>query len=210
VAHWSIYSETEVNFPFLNPGVFLVQGSGEWLLLVSGEDTRKPLFNVQMIIQDMATSRAIRAEHDQAKINAMIVAGGGTIQRSYPEIGQTFLGDRIQWLPIDVNDQEYNVQSRYRIGDKAFLSVEEIRIVNVGTRFISPTRSDAMKVNWQVSVTVRNQSGDVLMHCVDPRFPHDSHWAPGTACNPGLHYGPLPRSVYARCFCRGFEFFGVR
>ncbi|MGH9493615.1 MAG: hypothetical protein ACRD3B_01355, partial [Candidatus Sulfotelmatobacter sp.] len=72
-------------------------------------------------------------EPDAAKRIAMI--GGGTIQKTYPEIGPTFLGDQIRWRPISVNDQEYSIQARYRIGDKAYLSEEEIRIVNVGTRF---------------------------------------------------------------------------
>jgi len=199
----SLYSGTELDFFFVNPGVFLVRGTGEQLLLVTGENTHRPLFSAQMILQDMVTSRAVPNESDLAKRVAMIK--GSMIEKDYPEIGPTFLGDQIQWRPIDVNNQEYSIQARYRIGDKAFLSTEEIRIVNIGSRFVSAGRSDSNPV-WQFSVTVRNQANVVLMHCVDPRFPRDARWIAGPACFPGAKYGPLQRSLCARCFGRGLEF----
>jgi hypothetical protein len=202
--HQSIYSRTELNFFFVNPGVFVVQGNGEWLLLVTGENTRKSLFNVEMVLEDVVTARAIPGEPDLAKREGMI--RGGTIIKTYPEIGPTFLGDRVLWRPIDVNDQEYSVQARYRIGERAFLSIEEIRIVNVGTRFISAAQMTVVPI-WQFSVAVKNQSGEILMHCVDPGFPHDARWIAGPACFPGAKYGPLPRPLCTRCFGRGFEFY---
>jgi hypothetical protein len=204
-ARQSVYAGTELDFFFVNPGVFIVADeTGDWLLLVTGENTHKPLFNIQMILQDMVASRAIPNEPDGAKRVAMI--RGSTIEKDYAEIGPTYLGDRIQWRPIDVNNQEYSIQARYRIGDKAFLSTEEIRIVNVGTRFESAALTDTRDVMWQFSVTVRNQSGDILMHCADPKFPHDAKWLAGPSCFPGAKYGPLPRSVCVRCFGHGFEY----
>jgi len=200
----SIYSATQLDFFFVNPGVFLVQDRGEWLLMVTGQNTHKSLFNVQMILQDVVTAHAIPNEPDLAKREAMI--RGGTIEKTYPEIGPTFLGDNIQWRPIDVNNQEYSVQARYRIGDRAFLSTEEIRIVNVGSRFVTAQQMKEAPT-WAFSVTLRNQSGAILMHCVDPTFPHDARWIAGSACFPGAKYEPLPRSLCARCFARGFEFY---
>ncbi len=202
-ARKSIYSHTELDYFFVHPGAFLARGNGEWMLLVSGENTRISIFNVQMILQDTVTARAIPDEPDQDKRVAMI--RGGTIEKDYPEIAPTFLGDQIVWRPIDVNDQEYSIQARYRIGNKAFLSTEEIRIINIGRRFVS---AQDMRENpvWQESITVKNQLGEVLMHCVDSRFPRDARWTPGPPCYPGPNFGPLPRSFCARCFGRGFEF----
>jgi hypothetical protein len=199
----SLNSETELSFFFVDLGIFLVEGTGEWLLLVTGENAHKPLLNVQMVLEDVVTSRAVSKEPDMAKRAAMI--RGGTIQKDYAEINSTFLGDQIRWRPIDVNNQEYSIQARYRIGDKAYLSNEELRIANVGTRFVSVPQT-AVPV-WTLSMTVRNQSGTILMHCIDPQFPHDSRWIAGPACFPGPHYGPLPRSLCSRCFSRGFEFY---
>jgi len=85
IATRSIHKHTELNFCFVNPGVFLVQGTGDWLLLVTGENTHESLFNIQMILQDMVTSRAIPKEPDPNKRLMMI--RGGTIQKDYAEIG---------------------------------------------------------------------------------------------------------------------------
>jgi len=154
-----------------------------------------------MVIQDMATSRAIPNETNLEKRTAMI--RGGTIQKTYPDIGPLFSGDRILWAPLDVNDQEYSVQSRYRIGTTSYMCEEEIKIVNVGERFISDSQQ-LPAVKWAFSVTVKNQGGQVLMSCVDEEFPRDKFQ--GTPCFPGSHYKPFERGFCSRCFDRGFEF----
>jgi hypothetical protein len=204
----SIYSETELNFFFVNPGIFLIGGTGDWLLSVSGQNTHKSLFHVEMVLQDVVTANAVAREPDMVRRSAMIQ--GDTVYKTYPEIGPTFLGDQIQWRPIDVNNQEYSVRATYRIGEKSFLSTEEIRIVNVGTRFPPPDGhiddTAISKINWQMSVTVRNETGEVLMHCVDKNFIRDSRWRDGHPCFPGAHYEALPRSLCQRCFGHGFEF----
>jgi hypothetical protein len=196
-----IYSKTELDFPFVNPGVFIVREGGDWLLLVTGENTRKPVFSVEMRLRDMVTARAIPNEPDPARREAMIA--GSMIEKNYPELNPTSSGDRIMWRPMDVNNQEYSAQFWYRMGDQSFMSNEEIRISNVGTRFVRG--GPGQLATWQFSVTVRNQKGDVLMHCVDPKFPRDARWSPGPACLPSK-YRPLPRSLCARCFGRNFEY----
>jgi hypothetical protein len=203
-AHRWVYFYTELDSFFVNPGVFIVEGSGDWLLLVTSQNTHRPLSSVHMILQDIVTAHAIPNERDPAIREAMI--RGGTIEKFYPEIGPTTLTDPIRWRPIDVNNQEYSIQARYRIGERVFFSTEEIRIVNIGTKFISAERMTEAPV-WQFSVTVRNQSGKILMHCVSPKFPHDARWVAGPACLPGPNYAPLPRSLCARCFSDGFELF---
>lgn len=196
-----------VEFFFVNPGVFLPQQNGDWLLLVTGENTHKPLLNVEMRLEDEVVGRAVPRESDLAKRIALIRAE--TIQEQYPEVDPTFSGGRILLHPLDVNNQEYSIQSTYRIGEDSYLSNEELIIVNVGKRFVGASHSDdsALKdIDWQFSVTVKNQFGEILVHCVDPRFPHDSRWIAGRACFPGMHYEPLPRSLCTRCFGWGFKF----
>jgi len=202
----SIYTHTELSFFFVDPGVFIVERTGEWLLIVSGENTRKPLLGVEMYLADEVTAAAVPNEPDQAKRLAMI--RGSRIQKEYSEIDSYFGGDRILWRPIDVNDQHYSVQARYRIGDTPFLNTEDIRIVNVGPRFISSQQQTDTPV-WQFAVTVRNQAGVILMRCVDSRLRNsDKTVTPAIpTCFPGANYKPLPRPLCARCFGRGFEFY---
>jgi len=154
-------------------------------------------------LQDVMTTHAIQKEPDPFKREAMI--RGGTILKTYPEIGPLYWGDKIMWRPIDVNNQEYSVQGRYRIGNQAFLDTEEIRIVNIGEQFVSPQTMLQIPI-WQFSVTVKNESEQILMHCVDSKFPRDDHWIDGPPCFPGPNYGPQPRSLCARCLRKGFEF----
>jgi hypothetical protein len=202
-ARQEVRAHTELDFLFVEPGIFIVEEHGDWMLLVSGRNTRVPLSNVQIVIQDVVTTNAIRNEPDPDKRAAMV--RGGIIERNFPEVGPTFMGGEIGWRPIDVNNQEYNIQARYRIGDKPLLDVEEIRIVNVGERFVTAQEMHHAPI-WQFSVTVKNQSGQTLMHCVDPKFPRDARWTPGVTCFPGPNYGPLPRSICKRCLGWGFEF----
>jgi hypothetical protein len=203
VARWSIYSETELDTFFVNPGIFLVRGNGDWDLIITAELTKKPIFHADMTLRDEMTARAIRnGKVAPQQINAMI--GGGIVRKTYDEIdpGPGFVPDQIQWRPIDVNNQEYSVATRYRIGDKVLFSMEEIRIVNVGEKFSS--QNIQAKTNWQFSVTITNQSGEILMHCVGPQFPKDSRWSPGEPCHP-TKYEMLPKSLCFRCLGRGFE-----
>jgi hypothetical protein len=116
----SVYARTELDFPFVHPGVFLVQSTGDWVLPVTGQNTHLPLFNVQLTVQDLATLRTMPLEPDISKRGAIVQRSD--IQRDYPEIGPTFLGDRIFFHPADVNDQEYGIQARYRIGNDAYLA----------------------------------------------------------------------------------------
>ena len=203
-ARHSIYERTKLSFMFIHPGVFVVQGTGGWMLLPSGMNTHQSIYNVDMTLQDVMTMRAIPLERDLAKRQAMI--HGGIVMKHYPEVGPTFPGDPITWLPIDVNNQEYLAQFTYRIGDQSFLDSEEIRIVNVGQRFISSSATPQARPEFAISITVKNQSGDALMHCVDKDFPRDNRWLPGPVCYPGATFQPPSRSLCARCFGPGFEF----
>lgn len=203
-AKWSIYANTELDFLFVHPGVFLVQGTGQWLLIVTGLNTHHSLFNVDMTLQDMVTSHAVANEPDFKKRLAMI--NGMSAFRHYLEVGPTFPGDKIAWIPIDVNNQEYLVSATYRIGDKAFSETEQIRIVNVGKRFVSASQPQPFDTDWQDSITVKSGAGDVLMHCVDPKFPKDENWIAGPPCYPGAKFAPLPRSLCDRCLGSGFEY----
>lgn len=63
----SLYRHTELSFPFVNPGVFLVQGYGQWVLMVTGENTHVPLFNVDMLLQDAGMAHSAQQESDMAK-----------------------------------------------------------------------------------------------------------------------------------------------
>ena len=85
-----IYSKTELDFPFVNPGVFIVRAGGDWLLLVTGENARKPMFSVEMRLRDMVTARAIPNEPDPARREAMIT--GSMIEKNYPELKSNILG----------------------------------------------------------------------------------------------------------------------
>jgi len=204
-ARRSLYANTELDFFFVHPGVFLIVGSGEWDLLVTGQNTHRSLFNADMILQDMVTSRAIPNEPNLAKRGAM--AQGSIIHKHYSEIGPAFPGDHVEWAPIDVNNQEYYIQATYRIGDQSFLDSEEIKIVNVGERFVSASATPNPKIKFQESITIKNQVGQVLMHCIDRDFPRTSTDLDGPVCYPGAKFAPLPRSFCTRCFGRGFEFY---
>ena len=204
-ARRSIYTHTELDFAFVHPGVFLVQRTGEWLLIVSGQNVHHPIFNIDLDLQDMVTARAIPNEPDLNRRVAMIQ--GSTIHKHYDEIGPTFPGDKVIWLPIDVNNQEYEMRATFRIGSTTYSDNETIRIVNVGERFVSANQTPNAKVDWQESITIKNQFGEILMHCVDQRFPRDTGWIDGPVCYPGAKFNPLPRSLCTRCFKRGFEWY---
>lgn len=203
-AYRSVRTNTELSFFFVNPGVFIVQGTtGRQMLAVTGENTHKPLLAVEMLFQDNAMAEAALKEPDTSKRISLM--SGSIFQRTFPEINQYYTGDKILWTPLDVNNQRYTIQGRYRIGDIAYLDSEEIKIVNVGPRFQSASGEHGEVEKWQFSVTVKNQSGVVLMQCVDAHFPQGT---PNVKpCFPGADYRPLARSICARCFGVGFEYF---
>ena len=153
----------------------------------------------------MVTSRALPNESNFARRMAM--AQGSIISKHYPEIGPAFPGDHIEWAPIDVNNQEYFVQATYRIGEQTFVDTEEIKIVNVGEKFVAASSTPLPKVRFQESITIKNQAGRVLMRCIDRDFPRSSTDLDGPVCYPGAKFAPFPRSLCARCFQRGFEFY---
>ena len=201
----SLFSHTELSFPFVNPGVFLVQDHGQWLLLVTGEDTHVPLFNVDMFLEDANMDRAAIKEPDMTKRTMLI--RGSMLQKVYPEIGPTFTGDKIMWTPIDVNDQDYVIQFRYRIGDGSFLTNEEIKIVNTGIRFVTPDQM-AKPPSFQMSVTATTEMNkQTLMRCADPALRTKGDTRRVKTCFPGANYRPFARSLCARCFSEGFQVF---
>ena len=80
-------------------------------------------------------------------------------------------------------------------------------MVNIGEKFISANQSPSPKMDFQESVTIKNQAGEILMHCVEPKLPHEANWFAGPPCYPGPNYAPFPRSLCTRCFRPGFEFY---
>lgn len=208
----SIKQKTQLDMFFVNPGAFLASGPdgkpAEWVFKATGEYTRTTLYHVQMLLQDEVTSNAIQAEKNDEKRLAMISSNSGSYSIMYPEVDTVFFSNPIIWKPSDINDQEYTIQAYYRVKDKQFYSNENIRIINVGTPVTIQDQSPK-GLRWQFSVTVTNQVGETLMHCVDRQFPKDRRWIAGPVCFPGANYSPLPRSLCARCFGRGFEFFAT-
>jgi hypothetical protein len=200
----SLIAHTELDVPFLNPGVLFTQGTGIWHFMVTSQNTHRSLFNVDLLVEDRATARALNNVSDVNKRAALTQRM--VFRAHYLELSPTSWGEGIDWQPLDVNDQEYNARITYRAGDKDCLATEDIRMVNVGERFVSGNQT-APRMDFQLSVTLRNQAGEILMHCVDPRLPHDANWIPGHPCFPGANYAPFPRSLCTRCFGRGFEFY---
>jgi hypothetical protein len=205
----SIYSETELNFFFVNPGVFSPavgpSGSPGLIMLVNGQNTHRPIFNASVMMRDMEMIRIARIEEASNPTDAEELIKKSWYSKSYPEIDPTSPPDDIVWIPLNANTQEYEFNFTYRIAERSFQGMEEIRFVNVGKQITFANRLTATP-DWQESVTVKNQSGEILMHCVDKKFPRDSRWVDGHPCFPGAHYEPLPRSLCQRCFGRGFEF----
>jgi hypothetical protein len=209
-SHYSLVKQTQLDMFFVHPGAWLITGpdgkSSEWMFKATGRYTRITLYHVQMFFQDAVALRAIQAEKDEQKRLAMITSGAGTYSILYHEVDTVFFSDPIIWKPYDINNQEYNIQAYYRAGDKQYFSEENIRIINVGPRITSQDISPK-GVDWRDSITVKNQVGDILMHCVDRRFPKDHTWVDGPICYPGADFSPLPRSLCSMCFGRGFEFY---
>lgn len=129
------------------------------------------------------------------------------LQKIYPEVGPTFTGDRIIWTPLDVNNQDYIIQFRYRIGDDSFLTNEEIRIINTGPRFVSPDKM-AKPPAFQFSVIATTEMNkQTLMRCADPVLRRKGEPRVVPTCFPGANYKPLPMSLCSRCFSNGFQGF---
>jgi len=210
LARASLYSHTELDYFFVDPGAFSPAvgpgGAPGWIMLVNGQNTHKPIFNADMMMQDLEMTSVAKIESSTNPADASGLIKKSWYHKIYPEIDSTSLADEIIWIPFDVNAQEYMFTSTYRIGDQSFQSMEDIRIVNVGERITFANRMTARAV-WQESVTVTNQIGTVLMHCIDSGFPRDEHWVDGQPCFPGPNFKPLPRSLCARCFARGFEWY---
>ena len=200
----SLIAHTGLDFPFLSPGVLSTQGTGTWHFIVTSQNTHRPLFSVDMLVEDRATARAMSNESNTDK--RRVLAQRLVFRWHALEISSASWGEGIDWQPLDVNDQEYSDRITYRIGDNDYFATEEIRIVNIGERFVSD-QLPTPKIDFQLSVTLKNQAGEILMHCVDPRLPHDANWIPGHPCFPGANYAPFPRSLCTRCFGRGFEFY---
>jgi hypothetical protein len=205
----SIYSETQLDFFFVNPGAFSASlgpnGPPGWILIVSGENAHKPLFNSFMRMRDEEMIGVAKAEADK-NVAAQLITHS-YVERNYPEIDRTSPGDKILWIPENVNTQEYTFYFTYRVGDQSFQGNEDLRIVNTGPQITFANRMTVMPI-FQESITVTNQAGEILMHCVDKDFPHDSRWVDGHPCFPskGSQFAPLPRTLCKRCFGRGFVF----
>lgn len=211
LARQSIYANTELDFFFVNPGVYLTStelpnGAPGWVFLVNGEHTSHPIFSADMVMQDMEMVRYAQAEEKSNPDHAATLIARSIFEKHYPEVNSVSEADKLVWTPLNVNEQEYRFSATYRIGERAYQSTEELRIVNVGEVVTFENRMNSRPV-WQFDFMIKNQTGTALVHCVDKRFPHDDRWVDGPPCFPGAKYSPFPRSLCKRCFGRGFEWF---
>ncbi len=208
-ARKTIYANTELDFFFVNPGVYLPStempnGPPGWLFLVNGEHTGHPIFSADMFMQDAEMVQYARAEEKSNPNEAAKLIEKSVFEKHYPEINSVSEADKLTWRPLNVNKQDYVFSATYRIGERSYQSTEELRIVNVGEEVTYENRMKSRPV-WVYDFTIKNQPGTVLVHCVDKKFPHDDRWVDGPPCFPGAKYSPFPRSLCKRCFGRGFE-----
>ena len=75
----------------------------------------------------------------------------------------------IEWVPVDLNNQEYGLYASFRIAEEAQMVTEQLTIKSDGQQWPHTKFFRAMRV--------KDGKGRLLIECKDAGFPSDSNWS---------------------------------